>query len=86
MLITTTLGSCIATRLWDRQLKIGGMNHFACCPTTCGGASDSGRYGSYAMEPLINEMLKMGAIAHDPGAKVFGGGAVISGHEHHQRG
>ena len=78
MLIMTTLGSCIATCLWDRQAKIGGMNHFM-LPDNGGGASDSGRYGSYAMELLINEMLKMGASRMTMEAKVFGGGAVISG-------
>ncbi len=78
VLIMTTLGSCIATCLWDRQAKIGGMNHFM-LPDNGGGASDSGRYGSYAMELLINEMLKMGASRMTLEAKVFGGGAVISG-------
>lgn len=78
MLIMTTLGSCIATCLWDRQAKIGGMNHFM-LPDNGGGASDSGRYGSYAMELLINEMMKMGASRMTMEAKVFGGGAVISG-------
>ena len=28
MLIMTTLGSCIAACLWDRERRIGGMNHF----------------------------------------------------------
>lgn len=78
VLIMTTLGSCIATCLWDRQAKIGGMNHFM-LPDNGGGASDSGRYGSFAMELLINEMLKMGASRLTLEAKVFGGGAVISG-------
>ncbi|MDE2402477.1 MAG: chemoreceptor glutamine deamidase CheD [Burkholderiales bacterium] len=78
MLITTTLGSCIATCLWDRNARIGGMNHFM-LPDNNGGASDSGRYGSFAMELLINEMLKMGASRLTLEAKVFGGGAVISG-------
>ena len=78
VLIMTTLGSCIATCLWDRQAKIGGMNHFM-LPDNGGGASDSGRYGSFAMELLINEMLKLGASRLTLEAKVFGGGAVISG-------
>ena len=78
VLIMTTLGSCIAVCLWDRQAKIGGMNHFM-LPDNGGGASDSGRYGSFAMELLINEMLKMGASRMTLEAKVFGGGAVISG-------
>jgi chemotaxis protein CheD len=78
LLIMTTLGSCIAACLWDRERRIGGMNHFM-LPDTGGGAADSGRYGSYAMELLINEMMKRGASRGAMEAKVFGGGAVISG-------
>jgi chemotaxis protein CheD len=44
-----------------------------------GGAMESGRYGSYVMELLINEMLKRGANRLTLEAKVFGGGAVVSG-------
>jgi chemotaxis protein CheD len=75
ILITTTLGSCIAACLWDREKRIGGMNHFM-LPE---GQGDSGRYGSFAMELLINEMLKRGASRLTLEAKVFGGGQVISG-------
>jgi len=75
ILIMTTLGSCIAACLWDRNAGIGGLNHFM-LPE---GSDDSGRYGSYAMELLINEMLKRGAARSGLEAKVFGGGAVISG-------
>lgn len=75
ILLMTTLGSCIAACLWDRQARVGGMNHFM-LPD---GAGDSGRYGSYAMELLINELLKKGANRMTLEAKVFGGGAVING-------
>jgi chemotaxis protein CheD len=75
VLVMTTLGSCIAACLWDRQAKVGGMNHFM-LPE---GSGDSGRYGSYAMELLINEMMKRGATRQTMEAKIFGGGAVISG-------
>jgi chemotaxis protein CheD len=75
MLIMTTLGSCIAACLWDRNARIGGMNHFM-LPE---GSGDSGRYGSYAMELLINELLKRGASRLTLEAKVFGGGQVVSG-------
>ena len=75
LLVMTTLGSCIAACLWDRQAKVGGMNHFM-LPE---GSGDSGRYGSYAMELLINEMMKRGASRLTMEAKIFGGGAVISG-------
>lgn len=75
ILVLTTLGSCIAACLWDRNARIGGMNHFM-LPE---GSGSSGRYGSYAMEVLINEMLKRGAQRSSLEAKVFGGGQVISG-------
>ena len=75
ILITTTLGSCIAACIWDRERRIGGMNHFM-LPE---GAGDSGRYGSYAMELLINELMKKGASRLTLEAKIFGGGAVIGG-------
>lgn len=77
LLIMTTLGSCIAACLWDRERRIGGLNHFML--PDGGGAMESGRYGSYAMELLINEMLKRGANRLTLEAKVFGGGAVVSG-------
>lgn len=77
LLITTTLGSCIAACLWDRQLRIGGMNHFLL--PDAGGGADSGRYGSFAMDLLIGELVKRGATRATLEAKVFGGGAVIQG-------
>ena len=78
LLIMTTLGSCIAVCLWDRQAHVGGMNHFM-LPDGGGSGNESGRYGSYAMELLINELMKMGANRMSLEAKVFGGGAVLSG-------
>jgi chemotaxis protein CheD len=77
ILIMTTLGSCIAACLWDREKRVGGMNHFLL--PDGGGGSDSGRYGSFAMELLIGELIKRGATRSTMEAKVFGGGAVISG-------
>ena len=80
LLLLTTLGSCIAARLWDREKRVGGMNHFLLPDTGPGGAgSDSGRYGSFAMDLLIGEMIKRGATRSTKQAKVFGGAAVISG-------
>lgn len=75
LLIMTTLGSCIAVCLWDRGQRIGGLNHFM-LPE---GAGSDGRYGSFAMELLINEMLRQGAARHALEAKVFGGAQVIAG-------
>ena len=74
MVIMTVLGSCIAACLWDPKAKVGGMNHFM-LPE--GAGDTSGRYGSYAMELLINEMMKLGARRETLQAKVFGGGQVM---------
>lgn len=80
LLIMTTLGSCIAACLWDRNARVGGLNHFM-LPEGSGqdAVSTGGRYGSYAMELLINELLKRGATRSTLEAKVFGGGQVIAG-------
>jgi chemotaxis protein CheD len=79
ILITTTLGSCIAACLWDREKRVGGMNHFM-LPDGAGGVGEaSGRYGAFAMDQLIGELVKRGANRSTMEAKVFGGGAVIEG-------
>ena len=75
LLITTTLGSCIAACLWDDERRIGGVNHFM-LPA---GSDDSGRYGSFAMDLLIDELLRGGASRQRLRAKIFGGGAVVAG-------
>ncbi|MDH4451257.1 MAG: chemoreceptor glutamine deamidase CheD [Rhodoferax sp.] len=77
IVIMTVLGSCIAACIWDGRARLGGMNHFM-LPDGEGG-DGSGRYGSFAMELLINEMLKMGARRETMQAKVFGGGQVMAG-------
>lgn len=74
MMIMTVLGSCIAACIWDPRVRVGGMNHFM---LPDGGGDTSGRYGSYAMELLINEMIKLGARRESMQAKVFGGGQVM---------
>ena len=74
MMIMTVLGSCIAACIWDPRVRVGGMNHFM-LPE--GNGDTSGRYGSYAMELLINEMIKLGARRETMQAKVFGGGQVM---------
>jgi chemotaxis protein CheD len=82
MLIVTVLGSCVAACIRDRVTGIGGMNHFM-LPDGGGDAdspvSASMRYGTYAMEVLINDLLKAGARRENLEAKVFGGGAVLQG-------
>lgn len=74
MLIVTVLGSCVSACLWDPVRRIGGMNHFM-----LPGKGDSARMGVYAMELLINRMLKLGAERGRLVAKVFGGASVLQG-------
>lgn len=78
IVITTTLGSCIAACLWDRQARIGGMNHFM-LPGGSGSAPDAGRYGIDAMERLIQALVRQGASRRTLDAKLFGGAAMIPG-------
>jgi len=82
MLIVTVLGSCVAACIRDRVSGVGGMNHFM-LPDSGNDAdsplSASMRYGAYAMEVLINELLKAGARRENLEAKVFGGGNVLRG-------
>jgi chemotaxis protein CheD len=80
--IVTVLGSCVAVCMRDPEKKIGGMNHFMLPMHGNGevvGFSPSARYGAYAMEILINDLLKMGAARKNLEAKVFGAGKVLSG-------
>ena len=77
IVIMTVLGSCIAACIWDGRARIGVMNHFMLPDGDTG--DGSGRYGSFAMELLINEMLKLGARRETMQAKIFGGGQVMAG-------
>jgi len=77
MMVMTVLGSCIAACIWDGRARAGGMNHFM-LPDGEGGEG-GGRYGSYAMELLINKLLKCGARRETMQAKVFGGAQVMAG-------
>lgn len=81
MVIVTVLGSCISACIRDTRLGIGGMNHFM-LPVSASADQDSPisesmRYGSYAMEVLINQLLRNGAKRETMEAKIFGGANVI---------
>lgn len=79
MVLVTVLGSCVSACLRDRDKGIGGMNHFMLPDAGRDDSlSSSARYGTYAMEILINHLLKMGARRTNLEAKVFGGGGVLA--------
>ncbi|BBL72570.1 putative chemoreceptor glutamine deamidase CheD 1 [Methylogaea oryzae] len=81
--IYTTLGSCVAACIRDRETGVGGMNHFM-LPFTPEMAeqrewgSPAAMYGNYAMEHLINEIMKNGGARRNLEAKVFGGGRILA--------
>ncbi|WP_293397366.1 chemoreceptor glutamine deamidase CheD [Nevskia sp.] len=80
VMLVTVLGSCVSACIRDPLARVGGMNHFMLPDLENGGiANESARYGSYAMEMLINELLKRGASRSRLECKVFGGGAVLAG-------
>lgn len=84
-MIATTLGSCVSACVWDEKSSIGGMNHFMlpitekeCHEVYWGNVpSDATRYGNYAMEHLVNEILANGGVRKNLRVKVFGGGNVL---------
>ena len=81
MVLVTVLGSCVAACIRDRLSGIGGMNHFMLPDARDDGSpiSTSARYGTNAMEVLINKLITMGAHRTLLEAKVFGGGNVLPG-------
>ena len=76
-LFMTTLGSCVSACLWDNERGIGGLNHFMLPGKASENFNKSARYGNYAMEILINHLVRLGCKRKDLVAKVFGGGRVM---------
>lgn len=78
-IIATVLGSCVSTCIRDRETGLGGMNHFMLPEDPSKDRrGDALRYGCFALERLINELLKRGANRTALEIKVFGGGQVIA--------
>jgi chemotaxis protein CheD len=83
-LIVTVLGSCISACVRDPIFGVGGMNHFMLPSSSAAERygsmqlSDAARYGNYAMEHLINDILKQGARRENLELKLFGGGKVMA--------
>jgi chemotaxis protein CheD len=82
MIVYTVLGSCISACIRDPIAGVGGMNHFM-LPEPMEAAHDSWgestRYGSYAMESLINDILKRGGLKSRLEIKLFGAGKIYEG-------
>lgn len=81
--LSTVLGSCVAACLHDVEAGVAGMNHFMLPDdgentSVTRDAVESMRYGAYAMDVLIRELVRAGARRDRLQAKVFGGGAVLA--------
>lgn len=79
---STTLGSCVSVCAYDDVAGIGGMNHFLLptAPEEEGGKyTTSFRYGSAAIENMLNALYRAGAAKNGIRIKIFGGGKVLAG-------
>ncbi|WP_017671344.1 chemotaxis protein CheD [Blastomonas sp. AAP53] len=82
LVFSTILGSCIACCLFDPVARLGGMNHFLLAsPPHSMQVLDDGaeRFGLYAMELLVNDMIKKGASRTNMRAHLYGGSNMLSG-------
>lgn len=85
-MITTVLGSCVSACIRDTVSGVGGMNHFMLPETSHSRIHNRGesvvgnatRYGNFAMEHLINIILKNGGKRKNLEVKLFGGGKIIA--------
>ncbi len=77
----TVLGSCVASCLFDPEVRIGGMNHFLLAepPASHEPGKIDEHYGVYLMELLINEMLALGAVKQRLRAHLYGGANMRAG-------
>ena len=80
IIISTVLGSCVAVALYDPTRRSGGLNHFM-LPGSIerhNFMNETGKYGVFAMELLLNSLLREGSRKSSIRAKVFGGGHVLA--------
>jgi chemotaxis protein CheD len=77
--LVTVLGSCVSACIRDPHAGVAGMNHFMLPQNESGSwgkDAQSTRFGNFAMEKLINELIKAGCARERLEVKVFGGGNV----------
>jgi len=77
VMLSTILGSCVAVCIYDANARVGGMNHFL-LPGREGDQSSNVKYGTFAMEMLINGLIKAGADRFQLQAKLFGGARMTA--------
>ncbi len=82
--LMTVVGSCVTACIRDSKNHIGGMNHFMLPMRTLpidkwenSIISAAARYGNFAMEHLINDILKHGGQRQHLEIKLFGGAQIL---------
>ena len=79
VVLVTVLGSCVSACIRNPKSGFGGLNHFMLPESAPGewkGVGAAYRYGNFAMEALINEVLKSGCLRHELEVKLFGGASM----------
>ena len=84
-LVGTVLGSCVTACIRDSVTGVGGMNHFMLPhhvsgdPNVWAGTQVNAatRYGNYAMEHLINDIITHGWRRDQLEVKIVGGGKIL---------
>ncbi|HEY5824882.1 MAG TPA: chemotaxis protein CheD [Cyclobacteriaceae bacterium] len=71
-LISTVLGSCVSICLWDKEKKIGAMNHYL-LPGKPEDEIDNMNRGLTSIRMLIRSLINRNVNLHNLEAKVFGG-------------
>jgi chemotaxis protein CheD len=76
--VTTILGSCVSTCLWDPRARMGAINHFL-LPSGDAEGEPSARFGDVAVRMVVEMLLARGSRVRDLQAKLFGGACVVHG-------
>jgi len=75
--LSIILGSCVAVCMYNPRLKIGGATHYL-LPSLRGAAGpNSPRYGDFAIEQLLDQLMKVGSQKTELLAHIYGGASVL---------
>lgn len=82
--VRTLLGSCVSITLWQRERRVGAMSHFLLAdrgPVRGGGTQAlDGRYGTEALQLMLQGLARLGVAPAQCEAKLFGGGDMFPAH------
>lgn len=76
-ILSTMLGSCVAACVFDPARKIGGMNHILLPTTQFDNPEQASRFGCFAMETLVNSVMRWGGRRSELRVKLFGGARTL---------